>query len=240
MRPSARRNDELREVKFTRHFVKHPEGSVLVEFGDTKVVCNATVTQGVPKFLKGTGQGWVTAEYSMLPRSTSERTIRDSVRGAPSSRSQEIQRLIGRTLRSCVQMDALGDYTITIDCDVIQADGGTRTASITGGCVALVEAFNWMQKRKLLKKNPLKYLVAGVSVGVYQDTPVLDLDYAEDANAHTDMNVVMTEQGEFVEVQGTAEGKPFHLNDLNNMLELARKGIKELILKQKRLLDLPG
>lgn len=240
MRPSARNQDELREIKFTRHFVKHPEGSVLVEFGETKIVCNASVVAGVPKFLKGTGQGWVTAEYGMLPRSTNERMIRDSVRGSPSSRSQEIQRLIGRALRSCVHMDALGDYTITIDCDVIQADGGTRTASITGGCIALVEAFNWMQKRKLLKKNPLKHLVAAVSVGIYQDTPVLDLDYAEDANAQTDMNVVMTEHGEFVEVQGTAEAKPFHMNDLNNMLELAKKGIRELIVKQKRLLDLPA
>jgi len=239
MRPSARNRDELREVKFTRQFVKHAEGSVLVEFGDTKIICNASVVPGVPRFLKGAGQGWVTAEYSMLPRSTSERMMRESVQGRPSSRSQEIQRLIGRSLRSCVHMDALGENTITIDCDVIQADGGTRTASITGGCVALVEAFNWMQKRKMLKKNPLKHLIASVSVGIFEDMAVLDLDYAEDAKAQTDMNVVMTEKGDFIEIQGTAEGKPFQSSELNNMLALAKKGIDELIIRQKRLLDLP-
>lgn len=238
MRPSARKDDELREVKFTRNFVKHPEGSVLVEFGDTKIVCNASVTPGVPRFLKGTGQGWITAEYGMLPRSTSERMIRDSVRGSPASRSQEIQRLIGRSLRSCVHLEALGENTITIDCDVIQADGGTRTAAITGGCIALVEAFSWMQKRKMIKTNPLKHLLAAVSVGVYQGSPVLDLDYAEDAQAETDMNVVMTAQGEFIEIQGTAEKKPFQITELTHMLELARKGIQELIVKQKRLLDI--
>lgn len=239
MRPSARNRDELRDIKFTRQYVKHAEGSVLVEYGDTKVICNASVIPGVPRFLKGKGQGWVTAEYSMLPRSTTDRMMRESTQGRPSSRSQEIQRLIGRSLRSCVHMDALGENTITIDCDVIQADGGTRTASITGGCVALIEAFNWMQKRKILKKNPLKHLIAAVSVGVFEDMPVLDLDYAEDGKAQTDMNVVMTEQGEFIEIQGTAEGRPFHLNELNSMLELAKKGIFELIGKQKRLLDLP-
>lgn len=239
MRPSARNRDELREVKFTRQFVKHAEGSVLVEYGDTKVICNASVVPGIPRFLKGQGQGWVTAEYSMLPRSTTDRMMRESTQGRPSSRSQEIQRLIGRSLRSCVHLDALGENTITIDCDVIQADGGTRTASITGGCVALVEAFNWMQKRKMLKKNPLKHLIAAVSVGIYEDMPVLDLDYAEDAKAQTDMNVVMTDTGEFIEIQGTAEGKPFHLNELTSMLDLAKKGIFDLIAKQKRLLDLP-
>jgi ribonuclease PH len=239
MRPSARNRDELRDIKFTRQYVKHAEGSVLVEYGDTKVICNASVIPGVPRFLKGKGQGWVTAEYSMLPRSTTDRMMRESTQGRPSSRSQEIQRLIGRSLRSCVHMDALGENTITIDCDVIQADGGTRTASITGGCVALIEAFNWMQKRKILKKNPLKHLIAAVSVGIFEDMPVLDLDYAEDGKAQTDMNVVMTEQGEFIEIQGTAEGRPFHLNELNSMLELAKKGIFELIGKQKRLLDLP-
>lgn len=239
MRPSARNRDELRDIKFTRQYVKHAEGSVLVEYGDTKVICNASVIPGVPRFLKGKGQGWVTAEYSMLPRSTTDRMMRESTQGRPSSRSQEIQRLIGRSLRSCVHMDALGENTITIDCDVIQADGGTRTASITGGCVALIEAFNWMQKRKILKKNPLKHLIAAVSVGIFEAMPVLDLDYAEDGKAQTDMNVVMTEQGEFIEIQGTAEGRPFHLNELNSMLELAKKGIFELIAKQKRLLDLP-
>ncbi|MBS0286548.1 MAG: ribonuclease PH [Proteobacteria bacterium] len=238
MRPSARKSDELREIKLTRNYIKHPEGSVLVEYGDTKVICNASVVQGVPRFLKGTGKGWVTAEYSMLPRSTTERMMRDIVKGSPSSRSQEIQRFIGRALRSCVHLDALGENTITIDCDVIQADGGTRTASVTGSCVALVEAFRWMEKRKLVKKFPLRHLVAAVSVGIYNQEAVLDLDYAEDANAETDMNVVMTQQGEFIEVQGTAEGKAFHLNELNSMLALAQKGIQELITKQKRLLDL--
>jgi ribonuclease PH len=239
MRPSARNRDELRDVKFTRNYVKHPEGSVLVEFGETKVICNASVIPGVPRFLKGQGKGWVTAEYGMLPRSTTDRMMRDSVTGRPASRSQEIQRLIGRSLRSCVELEALGENTITIDCDVLQADGGTRTASITGACIALVEAFNWMQKRKMIKKNPLKFLIAAISVGIYQDEAVLDLDYAEDSTAGTDMNVVMNGNNEFIEVQGTAEGKPFKGSDLNNMLALAQKGIQELIIKQKRLLDLP-
>jgi len=238
MRPSARNRDELREVKLTRNYIKHPEGSVLVEFGDTKVICNASVVPGVPRFLKGTGKGWVTAEYSMLPRSTTERMIRDITKGAPSSRSQEIQRFIGRALRSCVELEALGENTINIDCDVIQADGGTRTASVTGSCVALVEAFRWMEKRKMIKKFPLRHLVAAVSVGIYNNEAVLDLDYAEDANAETDMNVVMTQHGDYIEVQGTAEGKAFKLNELNNMLTLAQKGIQELVAKQKRLLDL--
>lgn len=240
MRPSARNRDELREIKFTRQFVKHAEGSVLVEFGDTKVICNASVIPGVPRFLKGQGQGWVTAEYSMLPRSTNERMMRESTQGRPSSRSQEIQRLIGRALRSCVNLEALGENTITVDCDVLQADGGTRTASITGGCVALVEAFSWMEKRKMLKKDkvPLKHLIASVSVGIFQDEPVLDLDYNEDSKAQTDMNVVMTEKGDFIEIQGTAEGKPFQLHELNSMLELAKKGIYDLIGKQRRLLNI--
>ncbi len=238
MRPSARNRDELREIKLTRNYIKHPEGSVLVEFGDTKVICNASVMPGVPRFLKGTGKGWVTAEYSMLPRSTTERMMRDITKGAPSSRSQEIQRFIGRALRSCVELEALGENTINIDCDVIQADGGTRTASVTGSCVALVEAFRWMEKRKMVKKFPLRHLVAAVSVGIYNNEAVLDLDYAEDANAETDMNVVMTQHGDFIEVQGTAEGKAFKLNELNSMLSLAQKGIQELIGKQKRLLDI--
>jgi len=238
MRPSARNRDELRDIKFTRNYVKHPEGSVLVEFGETKVICNASVIPGVPRFLKGQGKGWVTAEYGMLPRSTSDRMMRDAVTGRPASRSQEIQRLIGRSLRSCVELEALGENTITVDCDVIQADGGTRTASITGACIALVEAFNWMQKRKMIKKNPLKYLIAAISVGIYQNEAVLDLDYAEDANAETDMNVVMNAHNDFIEVQGTAEGKPFKTQDLTAMLTLAQKGIQELIIKQKRLLDL--
>lgn len=239
MRPSARNNDELREVKLTRNYITHPEGSVLVEFGGTRVLCNASVIQGVPRFLKGSGQGWVTAEYGMLPRSTADRMMRDATAGKPSGRAQEIQRFIGRALRACVHLDLLGENTITVDCDVLQADGGTRTAAVTGSCVALVEAFRWMEKRRLLKKNPLKHLIAAVSVGIYQGNAVLDLDYAEDANADTDMNVVMTENGEFIEVQGTAEIKPFKMQDLQLMLDLAQKGIKELIGKQKRLLELP-
>jgi ribonuclease PH len=238
MRPSARKSDELREIKFTRNYVKHPEGSVLVEYGQTKVICNVSVIPGVPKFLKGKGQGWITAEYGMLPRSTTERMMRDSARGFPASRSLEIQRFIGRSLRNCVALGELGEYTLTVDCDVLQADGGTRTASVTGSCIALVEAFNWMLKRRLIKKSPLKYLLGSVSVGVYQDEAVLDLDYAEDANAETDMNVVMTEHGEYVEIQGTAEGAPFKMSDLNGMLELAQKGIRELITKQKTLLNI--
>lgn len=236
MRPSARKNNELREVKFTRHFMRHAEGSVLVEMGETKIICSASVQPGVPRFLKGSGQGWITAEYSMLPRSTEVRMVRDGVRGAIGGRTQEIQRLIGRCLRSCVHLETLGENTITIDCDVIQADGGTRTASITGGCIALVEAFRWMQKRKMLKKEPLKHLIAAVSVGIYKDNLVLDLDYAEDAHAQTDMNVVMTEHGEYIEVQGTAENKPFQPSELTQLLALAQAGIQTLIQKQKGLL----
>ena len=238
MRPSARNSDELREIKFTRNYIKHPEGSVLVEYGDTKVICTATVVNGVPKFLKGQGSGWITAEYGMLPRSTNERMVREAARGKLSGRSQEIQRLIGRSLRACVDLKKLGDNTITIDCDVIQADGGTRTASITGGCVALVMALQWMQKRQTIKTWPLKNLIASVSVGIYKDTPVLDLDYPEDSNAETDMNVVMTDKNEFIEVQGTAEGAPFNAQQMQTMLELAQKGINELIDKQRRLLEL--
>lgn len=238
MRPSARKNDEMREISFVRNFIKHPEGSVLVSYGDTKVVCNASVMSGVPKFLKGTGQGWITAEYAMLPRSTNDRMMRESQIGKPHGRSQEIQRLIGRALRSCVNMKGLGENTITIDCDVLQADGGTRTASITGACVALVEAMRWMQTRQMIKELPLKFLIASVSVGVYKGFPVIDLDYQEDSNAETDMNVVMTEKGDFIEIQGTAEGHPFKHQDLNGMLELAQKGIQELIFKQKRVLNL--
>lgn len=238
MRPSARKNDELREISFVRNFVKHPEGSVLVSFGDTKVICNASVINGVPKFLKGSGQGWVTAEYGMIPRSTNDRMTRESIIGKPQGRSQEIQRLIGRSLRACVNLKALGENTITVDCDVIQADGGTRTASITGACVAMAEAIRWMQTRQMIKQNPLKFLIASVSVGIYKGFPVLDLDYQEDSNAETDMNVVMNEKGDFIEVQGTAEGNPFKQAELNGMLELAHKGIQELTFKQKRLLNL--
>ena len=238
MRPSARDRNELREVKITRKYTKHAEGSVLVEFGETKVLCTASVVPGVPRFLKGQGKGWVTAEYGMLPRSTHDRMQREAARGGFSGRTQEIQRLIGRSLRAAVDLSLLGENTLTIDCDVIQADGGTRTASITGACVALVDALNFMQKRKMIKKNPLRFLIASVSVGVYKGLPVLDLDYIEDSQAETDMNVVMTEKGDFVEVQGTAEGAPFHLNDLQGMLDLARNGVRDLVQKQKEALEL--
>jgi ribonuclease PH len=237
VRPSARARDELREVKITRKYLKHAEGSVLVEYGDTKVICTASVTPGVPKFLKGTNQGWLTAEYGMLPRSTNERMQREN-RGGPSGRTQEIQRLIGRSLRAAVDLTLLGENTINIDCDVLQADGGTRTASITGSCVALVDALNFLLKQGQISKNPLKYLIASVSVGVYKEIPVLDLDYLEDSNAQTDMNVVMTEQGSYIEVQGTAEKNPFEIKDLQGMLDLAKKGIQTLIQKQKMALEL--
>ena len=238
MRPSARANTELREIKITRNYITHPEGSALIEFGDTKVICTASVIHGVPRFLKGSGQGWITAEYSMLPRSTSERMAREAVRGKQGGRTLEIQRLIGRSLRTCIDLKALGEYTLQVDCDVIQADGGTRTASITGGCVALVEALRYMQKRKMVKTLPLKQLIAAISAGIYQDQAVLDLDYAEDSKAETDMNVVMTASGEFIEIQGTAEGRPFKGTELEQMLELSRKGIRQLISQQKRILDL--
>ena len=238
MRPSARERNELREIRITRHYTKHAEGSVLVEYGDTKVLCNASVVSGVPRFLKGLEQGWLTAEYGMLPRSTHDRMQREALRGGASGRTQEIQRLIGRALRQAVDLKAFPDYTLTVDCDVLQADGGTRTASITGACVALADAANYLVKRNLVKKNPLKQLIASVSVGVYKGVPILDLDYAEDSKAETDMNVVMTESGQFIEVQGTAEEKPFHLNELNGMLELANEGICTLIQKQKQALGL--
>lgn len=238
MRPNGRKVDELREVKLVRQFISHPEGSVLIECGDTKVICNASVSPGVPKFLKGTGHGWITAEYAMLPRSTKERMTRDITRGTATSRAQEIQRFIGRALRSCVNLELLGENTITIDCDVIQADGGTRTASVTGACIAMHEAFNWMLKRKLIKQYPMRFLIASVSVGMYKGESILDLDYSEDANAEVDMNVVMSEQGEFVEIQGTAEGKTFTMSQMNQFLTLAKKGIDELLVKQKRLVSL--
>lgn len=238
VRPSARDRDEMREIRITRHYTKNPEGSVLIEYGDTRVICTASIERGVPRFLKGTHQGWLTAEYGMLPRSTTERMQRESTRGSPSGRTQEIQRLIGRSLRAALDLNLLGDYTIAIDCDVLQADGGTRTASITGSCVALVDALNHLKQRGKLKNNPLKYLIASISVGIYKEMPILDLDYAEDSNAHTDMNIVMNEKGEFIEVQGTAEKNPFHFQHLQGMLDLAKNGIKTLIQKQKEVLDL--
>lgn len=235
-RPSGRQPHELREIVITRNYTCHAEGSVLVEFGRTKVLCNASVSEGVPRFLRGSGQGWITAEYGMLPRSTGSRMDREAARGKQGGRTLEIQRLIGRSLRAVVDLKRLGEYTITVDCDVIQADGGTRTASITGACVALVDALNGLQRDKLLKTDPLNQLVASVSVGVYQGVPVLDLDYPEDSSADTDMNVVMGEDGGLIEVQGTAEGATFDRETLNQMLDLAEAGIRELFEAQRKAL----
>lgn len=206
MRPSGRAPDQMREVSFTRHYTKHAEGSVLVAFGDTQVLCTASVEDGVPRFLKGKGQGWITAEYGMLPRATHTRSGREAARGKQGGRTLEIQRLIGRSLRAAVDLRKLGENTVYLDCDVLQADGGTRTASISGACVALVDAFSVLLERKRIKEDPLNGLIASVSVGMYNNEPVLDLDYPEDSNADTDMNVVMTQHGGFVEIQGTAEG----------------------------------
>lgn len=238
MRPSGRTADQLREFKITRQYTKHAEGSVLVECGDTKVICTASVTRGVPRFLKGQGQGWVTAEYGMLPRSTSDRMDREAARGKQGGRTLEIQRLIGRALRAAVDMKKLGENTIHIDCDVIQADGGTRTASITGACVALVDALRYMQKKRMVKENPLVSLIAAISVGIYRDQPVLDLDYPEDSSAGTDMNIVMNDSGGFIEVQGTAEGAAFSQNQMLAMMALAKSGIDELIALQREALEM--
>jgi ribonuclease PH len=236
MRPSNRTPEQLRDIRLTRNYTKHAEGSVLVEFGDTRVICTATVEERVPGFLKGQGQGWVTAEYGMLPRSTGSRMGREAARGKQGGRTMEIQRLIGRSLRAVVNMKALGERSITIDCDVIQADGGTRTASITGGYVAMADAIRYLQEAGQLSNSPLTGKVASVSVGIYQGTPVLDLDYAEDSTAETDMNVVMDDKDNFIEVQGTAEGHPFSSDELNAMLELAKHGISQLIEKQEEAL----
>ncbi len=236
IRPDQREPDQLRNIVLTRNYTMHAEGSVLVEFGNTRVLCNATVEQSVPRFLKGSGKGWVTAEYGMLPRSTGSRMDREAARGKQSGRTQEIQRLIGRSLRAAVALDRLGENTIKVDCDVIQADGGTRTASITGGCVALVDAITRMLDTGIIDANPLRQLVASVSVGIYKGAAILDLDYAEDSNAETDMNVVMTESGNFIEVQGTGEDGDFSLQQLQGMLSLAQKGVAELIEKQQEAL----
>jgi len=238
LRPSGRQPDQMRDIRITRNFTKHAEGSVLVEFGDTKVLCTASVDRGVPRFLRGSGQGWVTAEYGMLPRSTNTRTDREATRGKQGGRTVEIQRLIGRSLRAALNLKKLGENTITIDCDVLQADGGTRTASITGAFVALQDAINVLKKDKngAMKGDPIQHMLAAVSVGIYEGVPVLDLDYAEDSKAHTDMNVIMTGSGGFVEVQGTAEGETYTQEELNAMLDLARKGIGELIEAQKAAL----
>ncbi len=237
-RPSGRANDEQRIVKITRNYTRHAEGSVLIESGETKVLCTASVETRVPGFLRGKGQGWVTAEYGMLPRSTGSRMRRESSAGKQSGRTMEIQRLIGRSLRAVVDLEALGENTITLDCDVIQADGGTRTASITGAYVALVDAVNFMLEQQIITKNPLHGQVASISVGIYNGNAVLDLDYIEDSSAETDMNIVMNEAGGFIEVQGTAEGHAFQPEELTAMLELGKKGILHLIDKQTEALNL--
>jgi ribonuclease PH len=236
MRPSGRKAEQLRPVRIERGYTKHAEGSVLVAFGDTRVLCTASVEERVPGFLKESGRGWVTAEYGMLPRSTNTRTEREAARGKQSGRTQEIQRLIGRSLRAVVDLAALGQRTIHLDCDVLQADGGTRTAAITGAFVALCDALAFLQKKGLLAASPVRDHVAAVSVGVYRGTPVLDLDYAEDSSCGCDMNVVMTGAGNFVEVQGTAEGEAFGRGELDRLLALAEAGIRELIAQQRKAL----
>ena len=236
-RPSGREANELRSITIERNYTAHAEGSVLISCGDTKVLCTASVEARVPHFLKGKKQGWVTAEYGMLPRSTGSRMNREAARGKQSGRTQEIQRLIGRSLRAAIDLDKLGEHSITLDCDVIQADGGTRTASITGAFVALSDAINFMLEQKMIKKNPIVRQIASVSVGIYEGMPVLDLDYPEDSNAETDMNVIMDDSGKFIEVQGTAEGAPFSHEEMNDMLALANKGIGELIEHQQAALD---
>ncbi len=236
MRPSGRAPDQLRKLVITRRYTRHAEGSVLIECGDTRVICTASVEEKVPPFLKGKGQGWLTAEYGMLPRSTNTRSDREAARGKQSGRTQEIQRLIGRSLRAVTSLERLGERTIQIDCDVIQADGGTRTASITGAFVALHDAVSHLQKSGLIGESPILDVVAAVSVGIYQGVPVLDLDYPEDSACDTDMNVVMTGSGGMVEVQGTAEGAPFARKELDAMLALADGGIRQLISAQKAAL----
>ena len=236
MRPSKRTADQLRDITITRNYTKHAEGSVLVEFGDTKVICTASIDEKVPPFLRGKNQGWVTAEYGMLPRSTNTRIDREAARGKQSGRTQEIQRLIGRSLRAVVDMKKLGERTIQIDCDVIQADGGTRTASVTGAFVALHDAISFLIQKNALTESPLTDFIAAISVGVVDGVPVLDLDYVEDSNCDTDMNVVMTGAGGFVEIQGTAEGEPFSRSEMNALLDLAQAGISRLVDLQKQAL----
>ncbi|MCC8464149.1 ribonuclease PH [Photorhabdus bodei] len=236
MRPTGRTAEQVRPITITRHYTKHAEGSVLVEFGDTKVLCNASVEEGVPRFLKGQGQGWVTAEYGMLPRSTHTRNAREAAKGKQGGRTMEIQRLIARSLRAAVDLKKLGEYTITLDCDVIQADGGTRTASITGACVALVDALNKMVEAGKLKESPLKSMVAAVSVGIVDGEGRCDLEYVEDSAAETDMNVVMMEDGRMIEVQGTAEGEPFSHDELLSLLALAKGGLEDIFDAQRNAL----
>ncbi len=237
LRPSQRAPHQLRTVEIIRNYTKHAEGSVLIKFGDTHVLCTASIDEKVPAFLKGKGQGWVTAEYGMLPRSTGSRMDREAAKGKQSGRTQEIQRLIGRALRAIIDLEKLGERSIQIDCDVIQADGGTRTASITGAYVALHDAISYLLKNGKITESPLKDSVAAISVGMHQGQPVLDLDYIEDSDCDTDMNVVMTGSGGFVEIQGTAEGEPFSREAMDAMLDLAGLGIKQLIVKQKEVLS---
>jgi len=237
MRPSGRNPDQMRDIQFTRNYTMHAEGSVLVSCGNTKVICTASVEERVPRFMKGSGRGWVTAEYGMLPRSTTERMGREASRGKQGGRTLEIQRLIGRSLRAALNLEALGERTITMDCDVIQADGGTRTASISGAYVALSDAVSRLMASGRIKRNPIHGQLASISVGIYKGTPVLDLDYAEDSNAETDRNVVMNDAGAFIEVQGTAEGHAFHMNELQQMLALGEKGIREIIACQQAALE---
>jgi len=235
-RPSGRATDALRAINMTRHYTKHAEGSVLIECGDTKVICTASIEDRVPGFLKGKGQGWLTAEYGMLPRSTHTRMDREAARGKQSGRTQEIQRLIGRSLRAAFDLQAFGERTLHLDCDVIQADGGTRTAAITGTMVAAYDAFSKLVEQGAIPAVPLKHFVAAISVGVYRGQPVLDLDYVEDSDCDTDMNIVMTDAGHFIEVQGTAEGAAFDRATMNQLLDLAQNGIRDLIVMQKQAL----
>jgi len=236
-RPSGRAFDQLREIRIERGFTRHAEGSVLISFGDTRVLCTASVESRVPGFLRGKGEGWVTAEYGMLPRATHTRSDREAARGKQGGRTLEIQRLIGRALRACVDRNALGERTITLDCDVLQADGGTRTAAITGAYVALVDAVRWLQARREISKDPIHGAVAAISVGIYRGLPVLDLDYAEDSTCDTDMNVVMNDGGGFIELQGTAEGHAFRRDEMDALLVLAEKGIGELLAAQREALE---
>ncbi len=238
MRPSGRAPAELRRIAFTRHFTRHAEGSVLAEYGDTKVVCTATVENKVPPFLKGTGRGWITAEYGMLPRSSGNRIKREATQGRQGGRTLEIQRLIGRSLRAAVDLRALGEHTVIIDCDVLQADGGTRTASISGGYIALCEAMDGLLSERSIATNPVHGLVASVSVGIYRGIPILDLDYLEDSEAETDMNIVMNDAGHFIEIQGTAEGHAFRLEELHAMLTLAKQGIDRILENQRGVLGI--
>jgi len=237
MRPSGRAANELRQINLTRHYTQHAEGSVLAEFGKTKVICTASVEERVPRFLKDKKSGWLTAEYGMLPRSTHDRMQREASTGRQGGRTLEIQRLIGRSLRGVIDLAALGERTITLDCDVIQADGGTRTAAITGSYLALVDAIHYLLSKNLITTNPIHGAIAAVSVGIYQGIPILDLDYQEDSEAETDMNIVMNEAGAYIEIQGTAEGHAFHAHELQAMLNLAKEGIRQLLAAQTRVLN---